>query len=108
MQPIVETLPYIAPELHIHNQNAQYYSDIWSLGVTTIEWLTFRRAWDIDREEKNFCTLLVQKKRNKEMPEGLARVAVEVKGILEKSLSYEPKIRPTAKQLAQELCKIAG
>ena len=44
---VIEGTPsYMAPECLIHKARPSSSSDIWSLGVTLLEFLTFKEAWE--------------------------------------------------------------
>ena len=102
------TPAYIAPEVHLDERAAQYYSDIWSLGMTTVEWLTSKRAWDLDPDDEDYRYNIKKKKQDKCMPEGLARVPAVVRGVLTSSLSYDTKARPTAAEMMKFLSDISS
>lgn len=42
------TPSYMAPECLIHNEKTRISSDIWSLGITLIEFATEEDAWSVD------------------------------------------------------------
>ena len=102
------TLHYMAPEIHIEEQTPHYPADIWSLGVTSIEWFTGKTAWSLYASTRDLRRVLREKKLSREPPDGLDNVPETMRHVLEKSFSYNPRERPKAEEILRDLRKIIG
>ena len=102
------TLAYMAPEVLIDGQTPQLPSDVWSLGITSIEWFTGRRPWKFPAGEGNLPQFLHDKHTSKSKPDGLLEIPDQVRIVLETSFSYNPFERPKADDLMEKLKSING
>ena len=84
---------YQAPEVQVHGNRAQMYSDVWSGCLTMLEWVMGKKAW------KTSPTPFVMKHEGK-MPYILPKAPKEIRDILTQGLSYQRKERPTAADIA--------
>jgi serine/threonine protein kinase len=97
------TLQYVAPEVHVDHYYPQYYSDVWAMGITSVNWLTGKRAWDLPTDTNLHQRILFEKKTAKAMPDRLVDVPEVIRDLIEISLSYNVRARPSAAQIEQHL-----
>ena len=94
------TPAYIAPESLIEHKEATQELDMWSVGVTVLEFLTESDAWEIEESE---CEDLMEKVtgflKRKQLPPGLEKAKGQFWNIMGKCLSFRSSDRPTAKQI---------
>ncbi|XP_018412817.1 PREDICTED: uncharacterized protein LOC108787703 [Nanorana parkeri] len=90
---ITGTASYMSPEIFTQDgYNSK--SDIWSLGCILYELCTFRRAFDCPRWVK-----LVSMIVNDPCPNLPSRYSAELNDILQRMLSKDPELRPSAKDI---------
>ncbi|XP_066265536.1 uncharacterized protein [Branchiostoma lanceolatum] len=92
---------FLAPECSVDGLDADYASDIWSLGCTLAELFAREEIWeteDIEFELKGHL-------KNRKEPDGLKDVREPFKTLVRKLLSYDPKNRITAFDAVTELQK---
>nr|XP_002738342.1 PREDICTED: uncharacterized protein LOC100367278 [Saccoglossus kowalevskii] len=63
------TPSYMAPECLLHKEKAKTASDVWSVGMTLIEFMTEQDAWNIDDDEvEDPLTIILQMMSDKRKP----------------------------------------
>ena len=102
------TLAYMAPEVEIELQTPQYPADIWSLGITSIEWFTGKRAWGLPEGTTDIRRVLREKKQCGLAPDGLVDVPEIMRRVLKTSLLHNPLERPTARTILEDLKHLIG
>ena len=101
---VIEGTPsYMAPECLIHKARPSSSSDIWSLGVTLLEFLTFKDAWEQVLEGQDGDTelkKLVAALKASLLPASLfLSLSTDHRANIEMCLSYKKELRPTAVSL---------
>ncbi|XP_062593625.1 uncharacterized protein LOC134255124 [Saccostrea cucullata] len=97
------TPSYMAPECLLHNEKTCTQSDIWSLGVTLIEFAMEQDAWEVDAE-LDAVDAVRRKMGGKILPipnSDAIGVPNVVMGVLKRCISYEKILRPTAEEMLQ-------
>ena len=102
---ILEGTPsYMAPECLLDKQKPVQFSDIWSLGITLLEFLTYDDAWDAvvkDFKADSEVEKLVLAQRSSLLPHTLVKLKSKAKLNISLCLKYNLADRPTALQLLQ-------
>lgn len=95
------TPSYMAPECLIHNEKTKISSDIWSLGVTLIEFATEEDAWSVD-DVVDTVDAIKKKMTKKEPPipnVNVKGVPEEVMASIKLCVNYDKLLRPTAEDV---------
>lgn len=98
---VIEGTPsYMAPECLLHKARASYSSDVWSLGVTLLEFLTFQDPWEQALEGQDGSTeleKLVAAQKASSLPVSLFQsLSAAHRSNIEMCLNYNKELRPTA------------
>ena len=94
-----DTPAYIAPESLIEHKEATPESDLWSVGVTVLEFLTESGAWEKEESEcEDFMEKVMGFLKRKQLPPGFEKAKGQIWNIMGKCLSFRSSDRPTAKQ----------
>mgnify|MGYP002804341866 CR=1 FL=1 len=97
-----ETLSYMAPECLLGKKRPIQCSDIWSLGITLLEFLTLDNAWNAvfkDIQASSEVEKLLLAQRSSLLPYTLVKLNPKPKFNISLCLSYDMTGRPTALQL---------
>lgn len=95
------TPSYMAPECLIHNEKTRISSDIWSLGITLIEFATEEDAWSVD-DVVDTVDAIKKKMTEKEPPipnVNVKGVPEEVMTSIKLCVNYDKLLRPTAEDV---------
>ena len=94
---------YMAPECLLRQENTSPSTDIWSLGVTFIEFFTEKDAWSVD-DELDPVAAIKDKMRQEVSPVAQGSdIPENVMVVLNKCVHFETALRPTAEKILQEL-----
>ena len=97
----VGTLQYMAPEV-VNGIEASYNSDLWSIGATLYECMTYecpyryRTKWKVDKREKD--NEIIKRPQ-------IQNFSYELKYVLSKMLSFNPEERPCYNKYNKNLFK---
>jgi len=102
--------PYMAPEVLLHGRKTSQASDIWSLGLTLVEFVTEKDAWSVD-DEADVVPVIMEKMRKQvsPLPEPVPPhpgVPSELMGFLKRCVDYDDKARPDVKEITQYLSSL--
>lgn len=95
------TPSYMALECLIHNKKTRISSDIWSLGITLIEFATEEDAWSVD-DVVDTVDAIKKKMTEKEPPipnVNVIGVPEEVMTSIKLCVNYDKLLRPTAEDV---------
>ena len=95
---VLGTPAYMAPEKLMKNKKGSQSSDIWSLAITLLEWLSGGDPWDLANQDEDPVTYIRACIDNNELPPISRKFP-----LLLPALQYNPNERPTAIHL---LCQI--
>lgn len=102
-EPVLEGTPsYMAPEYLLNKKKPVQCSDIWSLGLTLLEFLTLDDAWDAvlkDIQAVSEVEKLVSARKSLLLPHTLVKLKPMPKYNISLCLNYNMADRPTALQL---------
>lgn len=102
---VLEGTPtYMAPECLLDRRKPGQCSDIWSLGITLLEFLTLDDAWDAvlkDVQAGSEVEKLVLAQRSSLLPLTLVKLKPKPKSNISLCINYNKAVRPTALQLLQ-------
>ncbi len=100
---VLEGTPsYMAPECLLNKKRPVQCSDVWSLGITILEFLTLDDAWDAvfkDIQADSELEKLVFAQRSSLLPHTLIKLNPKPKCNIGLCLNYNMADRPTALQL---------
>ena len=91
---VVDTPEYMAPEKLLDNKKGTPSSNIWSLGITLLEWFSGGDPWDLQNQEDDPVNYIRECMRKNDLPSVSSKFPV-----LLPALSYNPVYRPTARNL---------
>ncbi|XP_041455501.1 uncharacterized protein LOC121408186 [Lytechinus variegatus] len=92
----VGTIEYMAPELFLQQGRSSASSDVWSIGLTLVEWFTGKDPWDMENQEEEPHVFIRECMQKKDIPPGARGQTLS---LLHPCLSYSPVSRPTAVHL---------
>ena len=94
------TPEYMSPETLVKHEKATTSSDMWSVGITLIEWFVGTDAWDLQNidEEEEPVMHIKQLMRNREAPPTLGRLKLHL-SLVQPCVEYNATDRPAADNL---------
>ena len=96
----VGTPEYMSPEILLNGEKSTSSSDMWSLGMTLIEWFVQRDPWTLHEQDEDPVTFIKQCTRRKQKPPVVETLNFPM---VISCLSYPPQNRPTAAHLLKHL-----
>lgn len=93
------TPEYMSPETLLENKKSSAASDMWSVGLTLIEWFSGRDPWDLQDQEEEPVMYIRNCMRKQEVPPVLKMNKFP---LLLPCLKYDPTDRPSARILLRQ------
>ena len=90
------TPAYMPPETLLDNEKGTASSDIWSLGITLIEWFAGRDPWQLEDQMEDPIVYIRKRMQKKEMPPIMDTFTLP---LLLPCIRYTPADQPTARQM---------
>lgn len=96
---------YIAPECLLWQAKSSTATDMWSLGITLLEFFSEKDAWNVDNE-LDAISIIMEKMRKKVSPlqdEDESNISKEVLVLLKACVNYDNNVRCTAAEILRSL-----
>lgn len=100
------TITFLPPECILNNKNTDFKSDIWSLGITLVEFLTLGVSWEdvfSDQSEESELDKLKYAMKARKLPSLCQKLPTKWKPLIDECLKYSPSERVKAKDLITHL-----
>ncbi|CAC5373987.1 unnamed protein product [Mytilus coruscus] len=94
---------YMAPECLLRQENTSPSTDIWSLGVTFIEFFTEKDAWSVDDELDPVAAIKDKIKQEVSQVAQGSDIPENVMVVLKKCVHFDTALRPTANKIQHDL-----
>lgn len=98
------TPPYMAPECLLGKKRATPSSDVWSLGVTLLEFLTLSDAWEgvLETFPGDLLSQLASAFTSKLLPVSISKLNVQANVNITMCLNYDAEGRPSVLKLLEQ------
>ncbi|CAC5359735.1 unnamed protein product [Mytilus coruscus] len=94
---------YMTPECLLRQENTSPSTDIWSLGVTFIEFFTEKDAWSVDDELDPVAAIKDKMKQEVSPVAQGSDIPENVMVVLKKCVHFDTALRPTANKILHDL-----